>query len=448
MSPRKILGKASLPYVAERESNQVVQVTVFAPDFRWFHWRVDGPVKAANQVEEFRIQVIPLSYSGNLENYYQNFIELAQMGTAPDIAFADSTQMQRWAEAGYLASLAVCQRWYPEFDTVIENLWSQVAWAGHLWGVPLEVGLQPLFFNKPKLHQIGWSESQIAKLPQQIQAGSFTLHDMIATAQEGIEKGVVEPGFGFWPQDKNIDLWQSYIAHGGRFYDSEQDKLVIVQDALTQTYAFHRQLLVENLTLKNLIAPDSSVWTTRLISRDAIAHSRVLFWIGINWEWVEIGADHVPHLGYQAYLFDNFGYALYPTALSDNPGHVLAGLKSYVITSESASGRQNQAAACALLAKTITAEINILNAATSTQLSVLNDQIKHPFPPQGRLSSETVYMLDNAWYWPISDQYHPYRDIILGFLPEVESGRVSPIEASTKAIIQLREQFGNSMLVE
>jgi hypothetical protein len=65
-----------------------------------------------------------------------------------------------------------------------------------------------------------------------------------------------------------------------------------------------------------------------------------------------------------------------------------------MIASPEASGANNQEAACALLAKTTTAEINTLHAVGSTHLGVVKSQASYPEYTNDRLLSDTLYMLD------------------------------------------------------
>ena len=60
----------------------------------------------------------------------------------------------------------------------------------------------------------------------------------------------------------------------------------------------------------------------------------------------------------------------------------------------------DQNAACAVLAKTLTPEINTLNAIESGLLGVLKSQADHPAFTQDRRLSEQRYMLDYIWREP------------------------------------------------
>ena len=54
-------------------------------------------------------------------------------------------------------------------------------------------------------------EYQIEALPERIRSGEFTLQDLLETAREAVDKGVVEEGFGFWHRPLNgPDFWEFY----------------------------------------------------------------------------------------------------------------------------------------------------------------------------------------------------------------------------------------------
>jgi len=75
-----------------------------------------------------------------------------------------------------------------------------------------------MFYSKTKLKALGWSDADIAALPDRIKTGDFTLDDLIATAKEAVDKGIVEKGFGYWHRNsKGGDFIQYYAAYGAGF---------------------------------------------------------------------------------------------------------------------------------------------------------------------------------------------------------------------------------------
>src|SRR5690606_21686668 len=140
-----------------------------------------------------------------------------------------------------------CDRYHPPFPTrrssdLIDSLWNSVTWQGKIWGVPQDTEARPLFYNKTKLAELGWTQEEIDSLPQRIIDGEFTLEDMIETSKAAVDAGVVEEGYAYWHRPtKGFDFLQYYVAYGGRVYDEASDMLVISRGPLEQWFTFQRR---------------------------------------------------------------------------------------------------------------------------------------------------------------------------------------------------------------
>ncbi len=407
------------------------------------HWRADGPAKAAAMVKDYNIEVIPVNDDAGWGDYKKKFTLAADAGEAPEIVVSGHEDIPVWGNAGYIVPFDDCRAKYPEFNDVIDSLWNATMWQGKSWGVPQDTEARPMFFNKKKLKEMGWSDEEIAALPDKIKNGEFTLDDMIATAKEAIEKGVVEPGYGYWHRPrKGGDFIQYYAAYGGRLYDPDQDKLVVNQEALKNWYAFQRRIVEEGITPENYIGTEWSIW------HDTVSHGKALFWNGGIWQWADWATNYVADLGGEDYLFEFVGYALQPSGIKGKPGVTLSHPLVYMITSEKASGSKNQDAACALLAKTTTPEINTLHAVGSTHLGILKSQADYPEYKNNKFLSDVLYMLDYNFYQPNHVMYGPYFDIVWDYMVKAENGEMSPEDAAKAAVEQLQAELGDQVIVE
>lgn len=438
--------------VVEKEvAADVANITVWAEANTVEHWRADAPMKAAPDVNEFlesagqaqRVTVDGTNDSAGWADYKKKFTLAADSGEAPDIILSGHEDVPVWANAGYIVSFEECRNAHAEFDDVINSLWNSGMWKGNLWAVPQDTEARPMFFNKTKLAELGWSEEEINTLPERIQKGEWTLDDLIATAKEAVDQGVVEPGFGYWhrPQ-KGGDFIQYYVAFGGRMYDEASDMLVVNQEALEKWYAFQRRVVEEGITPENYIGTEWSIW------HDTVSHGNVLFWNGGIWQWADWAENYVKDLGGQDYLFGFIGYALQPAGEPGQQAGTLSHPLVYMISSEQASGRNNQELACAVLAKTTTAEMNTLHAVGSTHLGIVKSQSDYEPYANDRLLSETLYMLDHNYYQPNHVMYSPYFDILWDNMVKAENGELSPKEAAEAAINLLQAEIGDFLIVE
>lgn len=444
------------PQVVEKEvvkevPGQIVDITVWAQANNVEHWRADAPMQAAKAVNadleaagaSTRVTVSGTNDSAGWGDYKKKFTLAADAGEAPDIVLSGHEDVPVWAQAGYVIPFDECRGAHSEFDDVIEGLWDSAAWKGQLWAVPQDTEARPMFFNKTKLKELGWSDADIEALPQRILDREFTLDDLIATAKEAIDKGVVEPGFGYWHRPrKGGDFIQYYFQYGGRLYDEGQDKLVVNRDALEKWYAVQRRVVEEGITPENYIGTEWSIW------HDTVSHAKALFFNGGVWQWADWAANYVKDAGGQEYLFENIGYALQPSGDGQVPAGTLSHPLVYMIVSERASGRQNQELACQVLAKTTTAELNTLHAVDSTHLGIVKAQASYEPYAKDRLLSETLYMLDHNYYQPNHLLYGPYFDVVFDFMVRAENGELDPRAAADQAIALLQTELGDAVIVE
>jgi len=435
----------------EGAAGEVVELTVWAEANNVEHWRADAPVEAAEEVNQSleqtgqseQVMVTGVNDDAGWGDYKKKFTLAADAGEAPDIVLSGHEDVSVWANAGYIVSFEECRNTHPEFGDVIESLWNAGMWNGELWAVPQDTEARPMFFNKAKLAELGWTEEEIASLPERIQTGEWTLDDLIATAKEAVDQGVVEPGFGYWHRpSKGGDFIQYYMAFGGRMYDAEADKLVVNQEALQKWYAFQRQVVEEGITPENYIGTEWSIW------HDTVSHGNVLFWNGGIWQWADWAENYVKDLGGQDYLFDFVGYALQPAGEPGQQAGTLSHPLVYMITSASASGQDNQALACAVLAKTTTAELNTMHAVDSTHLGIVKSQANYEPYANDRLLAETLYMLDHNYYQPNHIMYSVYFDVLWDNMVKAESGELSPEEATAAAVDLLQAEVGDFLIVE
>ncbi len=431
---------------------ETVKIAVWAQANAVEHWRADAPAKAADAVNKAleaagdtrRILVEGQRDDAGWADYKKKFTMAADAGQGPQIVLSGHEDVPTWANAGYIVPFGDCRSKNAEYNNIIESLWAACMWKGELWAVPQDTEARPMFFSKTNLKTLGWSEDQVADLPDKIMAGEYTLEDMIATCKEAIAAKVVEPGYGYWHRtSKGGDFMQYYVAYGGRMYDATLDKLVAVQAALEEWYAFQRRIVEEGITPAGYIGTDGSIF------HDTVAHQKCMFWNGGTWHWADQATNYVADLGGQDYLFEHAGYALQPAGRKGFTSGTLSHPLVYMITSESASGSKGYYdLACALLAETSTAEMNTLHAVESTHLGINVKQADYEPYATNRLLRETLYMLDHNYYQPNHVMYGAYFDILWDNMVKAENGELKPDEAAKAAIELLKVELPNDVVIE
>lgn len=424
-------------------STEQVTIRVWAQANDVEHWRADNAAKAAEKVTDFNVKVEPVNDSAGWADYKKKFTLAADAGEGPEIVLSGHEDVATWANAGYIVDFEACKAKYPEFADVIDSLWKSGTWNGKVWAVPQDTEARPMFYSKTKLKALGWSDADIEALPERIKTGDFTLDDLIATAKEAVDKGVVDKGYGYWHRSsKGGDFMQYYAAYGGRIYDEGQDKLVISKGALLNFYKFQRRVVEEGITPENFIGTESNIW------HDTVSHDKVLFWNGGVWNWSNWAKNFVAEEGGNDYLFSFIGYALQPSGIKGKPGVTLSHPLVYMITAPKTSGTELYDAACAVLAKTTTAELNTVHAVESTHLGILKSQAQDATYSQDKLLSETLYMLDYNFYQPNHTMYTPWFDIVYDGMLKAENGEVSPEQAADDVVKLLQTEIGDYLIVE
>src|SRR5688500_12316226 len=132
-------------------------------------------------------------------DYKKKFLLAADSGQAPDIILSGHEDIAPWGKSGYIIPLdEMINANQDNYKEIFPELWKSVTWDGKRWASPQDTEARPLFFNQKKLAELGWSQQEIDSLPDRIRSGEFTLDDMIATAKQAVEKGVVKKGYGYW----------------------------------------------------------------------------------------------------------------------------------------------------------------------------------------------------------------------------------------------------------
>lgn len=441
--PQPPAGGTEATAVPEPPAAEEVTIRVWAQANDVEHWRADNPVKAGALVTDYKVKVEGVNDSAGWADYKKKFTLAADAGEGPEIILSGHEDVATWANAGYIVDFEACKAKYPEFADVIDSLWNSGTWNGKVWAVPQDTEARPMFYSKTKLLALGWSQAEVDALPEKIKTGEFTLDDLIATAKEAVEKGIVQPGYGYWHRSsKGGDFIQYYAAYGGRIYDQATDKLVITKSALLNFYKFQRRVVDEGITPANFIGTEGNIW------HDTVSHDNVVFWNGGVWNWSNWAKNFVAEQGGNDYLFSFIGYALQPSGIKGKPGVTLSHPLVYMISAPKTSGTELYDQACAVLAKTTTPELNTVHAVESTHLGILKSQAADPTYSKDKLLSETLYMLDYNFYQPNHTMYTPWFDIVYDGMVKAENGEVTPEKAAEDVVTLLQSELGDYLIVE
>ena len=375
--------------------------------------------------------------------YHARVDSAAERGEAPDIVYVELTaNFHELVDAGYVWPLDDCRREYPSLARIRDEAWALTTHRGQTYAGPGGLNIRHPFYNKEVLGELGWSTEQIDALPADIRDGRFTFDDLMITATEAVDSGVVAPGYGYWHHMGNrMPIY--YRMLGGRFHDPLSGSLTLDRNILTRAFRLVNRLGDDGITLPFVLDSRRNSWSSRLAWQDAVIQGRVLFFLSRSADWVRWRPGVIdPQI-----LLDRFGEALMPSAVPGQPGLVDAGWTGFLILSERATGRENQAAACALLARlaTPTAATHVL---TATHFPVLKQTISRGDSPRTYIA-RSQYMSDYALRDTTrrDTRFDLFTSLLTEYSDRVVAGDLTVDEAVDAAVDAARSAFGDGLIV-
>jgi len=430
-----------------QDDEQVITITVRCrakPPME--NWRGNNFILAAEELnadleaagDPRRVKVEIIQDNIGWGDYVTEFVLGYQAGEAYDIWLSGHEYIGAQAEAGRIIPLDDMLKEFPIFNLVIDSLWDSARYKGQIWGVPQDAEARPLYWNKDLLRQLGWSDEEIEALPEKIKNGEFTLYDMLAVAKEAVDKGIVEPGNGFWTRPKNgPDFTAFYYAFGGETIDPETGKLVFDTEAGLRYYKFFYDAAHNYGSMGCLGLGWSEAW------HPGVSGGKVLFWVGGTWQWAEWAELYLKDLGGEDYMWEHFGFGLIPAAEKGGKPNTLTHPLVYMISSQC----EHPDLALALIAKVTNYGPNTRHAIASTHLGILKNQTEYKFYKVSHLLSEALYMLDYTTFLPNNPYWGPYSTVTYEALAAVVSGDLTPEEAVEFVVDGLQRELGGNVII-
>ena len=372
---------------------------------------------------------------------YKTEFELAsEAGEATDIIASTHVHIGDWVPAGYLIDITDMIGNHRELDDVIDNLWSAVEFEGRRWAVPQDAEARPIFYSKILLAELGWSDAEIESLDDRINSGEFTFQDMLQTAREAVDAGVVEEDFGWWHRPVNGPdfLYYYYAAGGGELTEGD--------DISFDTEAGRRVFRVFEMAAQELnVTPDDKLDGDWDLFKEVTADfTKVMFVSDGTWRWAGWATNYLQDQGGEDYLFENVGHALIP-ANAEGTGQPITLTQPivYMISSQS----EHPDLALRVIANATTSELNTPYAVDSGHLGIVNAQSQDPAYTEARFLSETLYMLDHTNFQPNNRYYSTWSEIFFSGVKAVENGELSPDEAVDFVVDQMQAQLGDNVVI-
>lgn len=429
----------NVPATAQEEVN--ISIRCRANEAAGELWRCNNFLDVENQVEEaYGVDIVLELIQDNEEwgPYKNSFVLASEAGEAVDIILSGHEDVGTWSTSGIIIALDDLIAEHDEFKDMVPSLWDSVTFNDHIWGVPQDAEARPIFFSKPLLSDLGWSDEEIESLPARIESGEFTFADMIDVATEAVDTGVVEEGHGFWHRPTNgTDFLYFYYGMGGEILD-DTGHLVFDTAAALRVYEALEDARNSGAMNGSHLGLAWTDWHTIIAPAD-----QVLFWAGGSYMWPEWAKGYVADRGGQDYLFENVGYALMPALSTGVPLEITHPL-AYMVSSSA----ERPDIAVALIAAITTPEFNNRHALESGHLGILNTQLETEAYKADRLTSEIHPMLNYARFAPNHPGFGSWSEAFFVGILAVENGELTPQEAVDTVKAQIANELGDSVVIQ
>ena len=400
---------------------------------------VDANAALEASGDDRRVQVKIIQDNPAAGDYVTEFELSSAAGEAPDIIAAAAVNVGTWGASGIIADVTDMIGDYPEFDDIVPSLWASTELNDRRYGVPLDAEARPLYFRKDLLAELGWSQAEIDSLPARLASGEYTWEDMFDTAEEAVDAGVVDPGFGWWPRPKNgPDFLYYYYAAGGELMDPS-GALIYDTAAAKIVYEIMGDAVARDILLDTRLDGDWGNW------HNGVAFGNVLFWFAGSWQWAEWAEFFVADLGGEEYLFENVGFSPIP-ALAAGTGTPITLTQpfSYMVSSET----ENVDLALMVISKATTKELNTEYALASGKLGILKSQADYEPYTSARFQSEMAPILEFTTFQPNSPFFSAWSDAYYLGIAAVVSGEATPEEAVDIVVDQLENELGDNVIIK
>lgn len=406
------------------------------------HYRIDAISMAADLLkheaairgEELNITIEGKPYDG-WEEFKQGVTLSAESGTAPNIVVTSHTDIAPWAQAG----LIVAAEDYVDLDSwplndLYENLIDIASFSGIVYGIPQDAESRPFFFWKDHMRGIGYSDADIEALPGKVEAGEYTLQNVLEDAKKIQDAGLVEAGYGFYPRVSNgPDYWQFYLSFGGTI--EEDGKLVFDRSAMSDFYQFFVDAVEAGVTRKNHIGTPWDQWYGE------VASGKAGLWHGGTWHY----ARYTGREGLDDF-FGNIQFTLIPAGGEGGRANTITHPLMYLITDQ--GDEDLEALAAELVTIASEPRINTLHAIKSAHLGIARSQSSVPLYADDRWASEaTERLLPHATAQPNNVNFGQYVGIMWSGLEAAWTGQKTVADAIADAETELKATLGDNIVI-
>ncbi len=388
---------------------------------------------------DIRVKVDGFFDTVSWDDYFKKVVFGLQSGQPVDILTAGNDMIASWAQAGYIIPLDkyVNDYWESTYSAIIPSLWEAMKYDGKIYGIPQDTEARPVYVNKIALQKLGWTESQIDALPQEVYDGQFTLSDLIKLGEEAQSKGYVKWGFYHRPL-VGVDFYELLNDYGVKFYDPQQQKFIFSKSGMEKVLTFFYNLTnVWKVTPKTLIGTPWNTFYKDVVSGNVFAD------MGGTWDWATWEQTwNKPN----EELENMFLPIPLPAVEKGGKPVTLSHPMAYMIAKTS----QHPAIAALLIALATAPDLNFKHDLASGHLPIEYTEMGYPEYTTNYIIVQGTRMLPFTSFVPNSPQLSyttQYTGILFDAITAVESGQ-SVISAEDQMLARLQALYPGLVIVE
>lgn len=331
-------GGTKVNVVSAAGDVEVVPIEVMTPDSS-APARANNFVKAADMLNaqlekensKQRVKVNAIVKPLADEDFKQNFIFASKSGNASDIYATTFSNIGWMADGDYLLNLNGIEK-EPVFQNQIQGYWDAVTWNKNIWGVIQDTEARPVYYWKPALKKLGWTDEQIVSLPDKVEKGEFTIDDMDKIAKDAVDKKIVQNGFV--PTIGQSDLALLFYSHGVEMYDKDKAEYVLDKAHMTDTLKWLKGLL------DNKVLTTSALGAPKDDNLKAMINGETMFMTAGVWDeakWRTRGMEKTQGNVSTDYIMQNVGVMLMPPTEKGGKPVTVSGPWTYVVSKQTKS---------------------------------------------------------------------------------------------------------------
>jgi inositol-phosphate transport system substrate-binding protein len=393
-------------------------------------------LEAAGSDVQVKIDV----FENNADGFDADALDLLKafaVDKGPDIYVAAHEWIGAFVEEGLAYQLDTHIEQNPElYDDVIDTLWESVSYKGGIYGVPQDSEVRMFFYDKEKLRQIGKDEAFIESLPEKVNAGEFTMDDVLDLAKEVVDGGAAKYGLVHRP-NVGPDFQMLMASFGIDLYDEEQGKLQMSESRLAEFYG----------------------WLARGVEMGAIPENMTA------WSWDEVHASFrteqtsfmkfhgiwniPPQMEARGFetaedYFHAIGWMNSPAAEQGGKPANLSHPIIYVVSGKS----EHPELAAYIVGLASQPVLNTEHAVTTGHTPINYGQAAMPkFIEEGWALQAGTPMLAYATFMPNHPGIGQYNAVVYKGVQAVETGRLDPKDAAAFVVDELQSELGDEVVI-